>query len=168
MENPGQWFAIHVKSRHEFKVRERLINARVETFLPVVERLRRWKDRKKLVGFPLFPGYVFVHLKMDPEEKLRVLRTPSVVRFVGTVPERPEAVPDEQIESLKKLVENGEAVDSYPYLKEGQQVRVTKGPLAGATGILVKKEDRHMLVISVDLLRQGVSVRIDASDVESV
>ena len=56
------WYAIHVKSRHEFKVLDRLTGTGVEAFLPIVERLSKWKDRKKLVAFPLFPGYMFVHI----------------------------------------------------------------------------------------------------------
>jgi len=57
-KTPGsQWYAVHVRSRHEFKVVERLSMKDIETFLPAVERVSRWKDRKKTVAFPLFPGY---------------------------------------------------------------------------------------------------------------
>jgi len=160
------WYAVHVRSRHEFKILERLTNSNIEAFLPVVERLSRRKDRKKLLNFPLFPGYLFVHIKKNPEEKLLVLKTPGVVRFIGIIPGEPEPVPDEQIISLKKLVENKESIDPYPYLKEGQKVRIKKGPLAGVEGILTERAGQHLLVLSVDILRQGLSLKIDASDVE--
>jgi transcription antitermination factor NusG len=162
------WYAVHVKSRHEFKVLERLTSAGIDAFLPVVERLNRWKDRKKLVSFPLFPGYLFVHIRKIYDTMLAVLKTPGVVRFIGIIPGEPEPVPEEQIISLKKLVENKESIDPYPYLKEGQRVRIKKGPLAGAYGILVKKAEQHIFVLSVDILCQGVSIKIDASDVERV
>ena len=68
---PGlSWFAIHVRSRHEFKVSDRLTNNGIETFLPVVERMSKWKDRKKLVDFPLFPSYLFVRINKSYEKKL--------------------------------------------------------------------------------------------------
>ena len=162
------WYAVHVKSRHEFKVAERLSNSGIEAFLPVVERLSKWKDRKKLVAFPLFPGYLFVHIKKNPEEKLLVLKTPGVVRFIGIIPGEPEPVPDDQIISLKRLVESKESIDPYPYLKEGQRVRIKRGPLRGVEGILIERPGQHLLVLSVDILRQGVSIKIDASDVESI
>ena len=57
-----QWYVVHVRSRHEFSVTERLVKSGIEAFLPIVERLRRWKDRKKLLAFPLFPGYLFVNI----------------------------------------------------------------------------------------------------------
>ncbi|MDA8340269.1 MAG: UpxY family transcription antiterminator [Nitrospiraceae bacterium] len=162
------WYAIHVRSRHEFKVLDRLTKAGIDAFLPVVERLNKWKDRKKLVNFPLFPGYLFVHIHKIYDTMLAILKTPGVVRFIGIIPGEPEPVPEEQIISLKKLIENKEALDPYPYLKEGQRVRIKKGPLAGASGILVKRAEQHILVLSVDILRQGVSIKIDASDVESI
>ena len=162
------WYAIHVRSRHEFKVLDRLTKAGIDAFLPVVERLNKWKDRKKLVDFPLFPGYLFVHIHKIYDTMLAILKTPGVVRFIGIIPGEPEPVPEEQIISLKRIIESKESIDPYPYLKEGQRVRIRKGPLAGVEGILVEKAGQHSLVLSVDILRQGLSVKIDASDVESV
>jgi transcriptional antiterminator NusG len=163
-----EWYAVHVKSRHEAKVNDRLRLKGFEAFLPTVERLRKWKDRKKKVEFPLFPGYLFVHTTNEADKLLGVLKVAGVVRMICTVPGRPDPIPDEQIISLQKLVENRQELDPYPYLNEGQEVRITKGALAGVEGILVKKLDRHLLVLSVDVLRQGVALKISASEVEKV
>jgi len=162
------WYAIYVRSRHEFQVRERLTKTGIDVFLPVVERLNRWKDRKKIVTFPLFPGYIFVHIKKNYDNMLDILKMQGVVRFLGLVPSEPEPVPDEQVIALKRLVESKEALDPYPYLKEGQRVRIKKGPLAGVEGILTERTGHHILVLSVDILQQGVSIKIDASEVESI
>lgn len=160
------WYAIHVKSRHEFKVLDRLTGTGIEAFLPIVERLSKWKDRKKLVAFPLFPGYMFVHITRSYDSMLPVLKTTGVVRFLGMVPGEPETVPDDQIIRLQRLVKSKEELDPYPYLKEGQRVRIKKGPLAAVEGILVERAGKHLLVLSVDILRQGVSLKIEASEVE--
>jgi len=164
----ADWYAVHVKSRHEFKVAERLTKSGVETFMPAVERLSRWKDRKKLINFPLFPGYIFVHMNKIYEAMLTVLKIRGVVRFLGIVPGEPEPVSEDQIISLKKLIESKETLDPYPYLKEGQRVRIKRGPLAGVEGILAERKGQHLLVLSVDILRQGVSLKIDALEVEAV
>ena len=160
------WYAVYVRSRHEFKVLDRLAESGIEVFLPVVERLNRWKDRKKLVSFPLFSGYLFVHIHSD--NTLPVLKTNGVIRLLGVIPGKPQPVPEEQIVSLKRLIESKEEIDPYPYLKEGQQVRIKKGPLSGVEGVLVERAGKHLLVLSVDILRQGVSLKIEASDVERV
>lgn len=162
------WYAIYVRSRHEFQVRERLTKTGIDVFLPVVERLNRWKDRKKIVTFPLFPGYLFVNIKKNYDDMLDILKMKGVVRFLGLIPSEPESVPNEQVIALKRLVESKEALDPYPYLREGQRVRIKKGPLAGVEGILTERTGHHILVLSVDILQQGVSIKIDASEVESV
>jgi transcription termination/antitermination protein NusG len=170
MEQTGalHWFAVHVKARHEFKVSERLKESGIEVFLPAVERLRKWKDRKKLIHFPLFPCYLFVNISKSYEDKLAVLMTKGVVRFLGAIPNEPETIPEEQILSLKKVIESKVELDPYPYLQEGHWVRITKGPLACIEGILVEKAGRHKLILSVDILCQSASVTIEAADVERI
>ncbi|TAL25371.1 MAG: UpxY family transcription antiterminator [Nitrospirae bacterium] len=167
-DSQPSWYAVHVRSRHEFSVIERLTKSGIEAFLPVVERVNRWKDRKRLVTFPLFPGYLFVHINKTYHNMLAVLKIQGVVRFLETVPGEPEPVPEDQVTFLKRLVENKEALDPYPYLKEGQIVRIKRGALTGVEGILVERTGQHILVLSVDILRQGVSLKIDASEVELV
>lgn len=162
------WNAIYVKSRHEFKVAERLGNAGVETFLPTIDRLSSWKDRRKLVTFPLFPGYLFIHIESEPLKRITILKEKGVVRFLGLSNNEPESMPEEQIMSLKRLVDSREKIDPYPYLKGGQRVRIRRGPLSGVEGTLVERLGQQMLVISVDLLQQGAALRIDATDVERI
>ncbi len=168
MKSDPCWYVIYVRSRHEFKVAERLTDAGVENFLPIVERVSRWKDRRKLVTFPLFSGYLFVHIDDDPFKRLTVLKATGVVRFLGLSESAHETVPDERIMALKRLVESKEQIDPYPYLRGGRRVRINRGPLAGIEGTLVERLGQHMLVVNVDLIRQGAALRINASDVEQV
>jgi transcription antitermination factor NusG len=163
---PLRWYAIHVRSRHEFQIFDRLKLKGIEAFLPTVEKLRKWKDRKKLVTFPLFPGYLFVRITKDAQNMLEVLKIKGVVNIICTLPGEPAPIPDEQVAALKTLVENGEELDPYPYLTEGQNVRIIKGPMASIEGILVEKLDKHFLVLSVDVLQQGVALTINAAEVE--
>jgi transcription antitermination factor NusG len=166
--SPQRWYAVHTKSRHEFQAIERLNQKGINAFLPTVERLRKWKDRKKIISFPLFPGYLFVNISKDSQSILSVLKVKGVVRLLCTLPGEPDPIPDEQILSLQRLIENKAALDPYPYLNEGQKVRIIKGPLSGVEGILVEKLDKHLLVLSVDVLQHGVALTISASDVEKI
>jgi transcription termination/antitermination protein NusG len=166
--NKQCWYALQVKSRHEFKVFERLMGAGVNVFLPSIERISKWKDRNKLIRFPLFPSYLFVNIDNTHAVRTLILKTNGVVKFLGVIPGDPEPVPEDQILALKKVLETKETLDLYPYLHEGQRVRIMRGPLAGVEGILAEKSGRHMLVLSVDIIRQSTSVAIQASDVERI
>lgn len=52
----------------------------------------------------------------------------------------------------------------HPYLREGQRVRITRGPLAGVEGILVhSKPHKGLLVFSIELLQRSVAVEVDCT-----
>ena len=162
------WYATYTRSKHEQKVNDRLERKHIETFLPLIERWSRRKDRRKKIHLPLFPGYLFVRTEMDAHTHLEILKTDSVVRVL-CYNGKPAPIPDEQINAIQVLVKNGMAVSPYPYLKEGMRVRVVNGPLIGVEGILIKtKPNKHRLVLSVDLLQESVSVEIDELDVEPI
>ena len=161
------WYAINVKSRHEFVAQGELSRKKIDTFLPTVNRTRQWKDRKKHVDFPVFPGYLFVWLPSLQEAFLSVLRTRGVVTLLSSQPGCPTPIPDDEIRSLILLLQSKQDFDIYPHLKAGTPVRITRGPLQGAMGILEKKEDGHMFIVSVDLLGRSVGVKIYAEDIEA-
>src|SRR5215467_5847587 len=77
---PG-WYALYTCARHEKRVAEQIERRRFPCFLPLYRSVRRWKDRRKELQLVLFPGYVFVHMKL--EDRSAVLQLPGVVRFVS-------------------------------------------------------------------------------------
>jgi transcription antitermination factor NusG len=125
------WFALYVKARHEFSTNAVLQKKGIETFLPVVKRCRQWRDRKKLIDFPLFPGYLFVHTFPNSEGFVNVFRTRGAVNLISTELSRPTPIPREEISSLRVLIESGKELDIYPYFKNGIRIRVRRGLLAG-------------------------------------
>ncbi len=162
------WYAIYTKSRHEKKVYDRLLEKKMEIFLPLVERWSRRKDRRKKVVLPLFPSYLFVRAWMDPYTHVEILKTDSVVRILGNNG-KPLPIPDEQIFAIQALITSGMAVTPCVYLREGMNVQVVNGPLIGVKGILLKTQpQKHRLVLSMDLLKESVSVEIDELDVEPI
>ena len=63
-ETKSNWYAVTTRSRHEKVVAEQLWQKEIECFLPLRDVLSKWKDRRKKVRFPLFPGYLFVNVQM--------------------------------------------------------------------------------------------------------
>ncbi len=161
------WYALYVKSRHEFLTYNELMKKGIIAYLPYVKKLRQWKDRKKYVNFPLFPGYLFVHIEPVQKQFLSVVKTPGVVRLLSYRPGYPIAVSSDEINSLKIMLESGRKIDIFPHLKEGMQVRVRRGPLKGAVGTLLRKEEDYMIFVNIELLGRSVGVRIYSDDVES-
>ena len=96
----ARWYALRTRSRHEKLVRDRLEAQSIEPLLPTITRLNQWKDRRKEVVVPLFSGYCFARLAW--EDRLAVQKISGVVDIVGGG-DRPEPIPDEEIESLKPL-----------------------------------------------------------------
>jgi transcription termination/antitermination protein NusG len=166
-EAPGstRWFAVWTRSRHEQVVHDQLAARQIEAFLPTVTRWSRWKDRKKKVTWPLFPGYCFAHF--DPERALSVLTCSGVVNIVS-FEGRPAPIPEIELESIRVLVGSELQFDPCPFLKQGSLVEVVSGPLRGVVGRLLRKDGaRARLVLSVDLIGQAVSVEVDAADVRA-
>jgi transcription antitermination factor NusG len=161
------WYALYVKSRHEFVVSDELRRKGVETFLPSVTKLHQWKDRKKQIEVPLFPGYLFVSIAPEPEEFLNVIKTRGTVTFISLLPGHPTPVAPEEIDSLKVLLKSGESIDLYPRVREGAPVRVTKGVFRGARGVVQQKRDQHIFLVAIELLGRCVGVKIRAEDIEA-
>ena len=157
-----RWYALRTRSRHEKLVRDRLAAQGIEPLLPTVKKLSQWKDRKKEVEVPLFSGYCFSRFAWP--DRLAVQKTSGVVEIVGGG-DCPEPVPDEEIAAIQQLMESTLRYDAHPYLHEGMEVEVVRGPLQGLKGILVRKDKRHRLVLSVHIIRQAAAVEIDASDI---
>ena len=162
MSHEPAWYAVWTRSRHEQMVRDQLERKGLQAFLPTVTRWSRWKDRKKKIDWPLFPGYCFA--RFDPAERLPVLKCSGVVSIVSfdgeIVP-----IPEHEIEGIRRLVESDLQFDSCPLIREGMMVEVTHGPLKGVVGRLTRKGAHARLVLSVDLIGQAVSVEVDAADV---
>lgn len=163
MDQPSAaWYALRTRSRHEKRVEDQLTARGIEPFLPLIQRWRQWKDRRKQVAFPLFPGYCFA--RFSPKDRITVLSTFGVVQIIGNQ-DGPLPVPEAEVEAVRCLVESTLPYDPHPYLSEGMLVEVIRGPLKGLQGVLVRKGTRARFVIQVGLIHQAASVELDANDV---
>src|SRR4030095_4082142 len=159
------WYVLRTRSRHEKTVRDQLVRREVETFLPIAERWSRWKDRRKKVAFPLFPGYCLPLFWLAARR--RVVNVVGVADLVG-ISGRPEPVPDAEIEAIQRLASTTLQYDPHPFLAQGMDVEVVRGPLTGLRGKLLRKDRVTRLVLSVTLIRQAAVVEIHPADVMHV
>ncbi|HYO47389.1 MAG TPA: UpxY family transcription antiterminator [Gemmatimonadota bacterium] len=155
------WYACRTRARAEKKVDRLLTAAGVTSYVPLIERLRKWSDRSKQVTFPLFPGYVFARFSLSslPE----IVRTPNLIEVVR-VNGSPTPIRESEIESIRSLVLGahriGEEPSAHDYLVSGQEVRVIQGPFEGLRGILTQVRGKTRIVVRLEAIRQAVSVEM--------
>jgi transcription antitermination factor NusG len=161
------WYAIQTRSRHEKKVAAEFEDRGIASFLPQITRLHQWSDRRKKVDLPLFPGYVFVHTVYSPEARLSVLRTPGVAGFVGPQG-KGTPIPDKQIDDIRLILDQNVPFELYPFLEVNQRVRIRGGCLDGVEGTLVAKNPDRSLVVSIDLIKRSILVRVSGYELERI
>lgn len=164
-EPEARWYAVSTRSRHEKSVGDLLKRKRIETFLPLYETVRRWRNGDHRVQLPLFPGYAFVRIAL--RTRLDVLKVPGVARFVS-FNGVPTPLGDKEMESLRQALAGGGKATPHPYLTVGRRIRITAGPLAGHEGVLIRKKRDFRVVLSIDLIQRSVLVNVDAAWLEPV
>lgn len=160
------WYAIYTRSRAEKKVLAEFIHTDIEAYLPLVLRLRKWSDRKKLVEEPLFRSYIFVHI--TEKEYFKVLNTQGVLKFI-TFGREAVKIPPEQIEAIRFYVSDKESEEDNPVeLSEGQLVKVKHGPMEGLIGRMIRMKGKFRLIVQIEAIGKSLTLNIPRSRVEPV
>ena len=160
-----RWYAVYVKSRYEKKTSSLLEERHIETYLPLVGRLKQWSDRRKLVEEPLFKSYLFVRTNL--KNYYEILNTPGVVRFV-CFEGKPVPVPDNQLLAVKSYVGEYDGIDytaQLPELHEGQIVEIARGQMKGLVGRLVEIWGKQRLIINIEAVGQSLPISVSRSQI---
>lgn len=151
------WLVCQTRPRCEKKFAALMKAEKFEHYLPLVESVRQYAKQTKRFTKPLFPGYVFACVPADSKSRIyqqellaRALTVTDVKRFLA------------QIEDVKAIVASGFKLSLLPLLTKGRQVKVTGGALRGLVGMVNNPHDPKGVVISVDVLQQGLLVKIPA------
>lgn len=161
-----KWFAIYVKSRNEKKVFKQLEDMGIESFLPLITRLKQWSDRKKKVEEPLFRSYLFVKISLN--DYYRVLGISGVVKFV-IFEKRPVPVPENQIHAIKAYINDADLHDiDYNDIKEGEMVRIKSGQMKDLIGRFVEIKGKHRIIVDIEVVGKTIPINIARSNVEAI
>ena len=160
----ASWYALWTHSHCEQIAHDQLLQKGFAAFLPTVDVWSRRRGVRRLVRAPMFPSYLFVHHDMDKHSYIEVQKTRGLVRVLGERWDRLAPIPDEEIDAIQAVLEARVPVLPHAYLREGQRVRITRGPLTDVEGVLVRQNQKTgLLVLSVQLLRQSVAVEVDCT-----
>ena len=154
------WYVLYVKSRHEKKVDALLNRHHFESYLPIVNKLKKWSDRKKLVSTPLFPSYVFVYInrKEDFSKTLTLDGICCFISFAGKF----ARVKDEEVRDIKLLL-NGEYDNieiSHSLPKAGEIKTIQYGLLSGKECEVVKVNNKEKILVRVDSIQMHITATL--------
>src|SRR5690554_2454707 len=166
MTNSYQWYVMYTAPRSEKKVEQRLTEKGLDVYLPMVEEVRQWSDRKKKVQRPLFNGYLFVFTSKD--RLWEALQVAGAVKFVNFAGEH-ATVRDTEIEAIKRIISTGIAVEvETSNIEKGQQVKILGGPLEGFQGECVQKGNKDYFIIRIPSINQSMLVNVPQKYLEVV
>ena len=162
------WYALWTRSHCERMVWDQLTAGGFQTFLPTID-IWSWRAGvRRRIPVPMFPGYLFLSHAMDKTAYMEVRKTRGLVSILGERWDKLAEVPACEIDAIRKVGQTRTPVLAHTYLREGQRVRITHGPLADVEGILVRQKlDKGLLVLSIELLRRSIAVEVDCTCVAS-
>lgn len=163
--HPKYWVATLVQVRSEKAVGKKLDGLKIENYVPTQKEIHQWSDRKKKVERVIIPLVVFVHAdKATIKRLITYTFIHKVLSYPGT--NIPALIPDIQIETLKFMLKQSEALVEmrHTVFKTGDYVRVVRGPLKDLEGELCRVESNKSAV-AVQIEGLGFAcVNIDRSD----
>ncbi|HEY5079071.1 MAG TPA: transcription termination/antitermination NusG family protein [Opitutaceae bacterium] len=157
----GTWYACHTRPRREKRFAGLMKAQGFEHYLPLLSSVRRYPSGTKRFTKPLFAGYVFA---LIPDAgKSRIYQQELLAR---AIPVDDEAAFLRQLQDVRAIVASGLELALVPLLARGRRVRVVGGPLHGLEGLVDDSSDPQGIVVSVDVLRQGLLLRVPADGLE--
>ena len=159
------WNVLYTKSKSEKKVFERLSDLGIDTYCPCHRTLKKWSDRKKWVDEPVFKSYIFVKSPDSESQKLQILNTPGVVRFLYWLGQ-PAQVRQIEIDEIRSFLGEHQSVESVSF-DVGLKLNVKQGVLKGSEGVVVY-QTKNEVVLRVDKLGMSLVARLPKVSVESI
>ena len=165
MNESKHWYAVYTKPRWEKKICAQLEKKGLVYYCPMNKVRRKWSDRYKVIEEPLFKSYVFV--QVSEEEKTRVRLTDGVVNFLYWNG-KPGIIKDEEIEVIRKFLNEYEQVEARPIsLAAGEKVRVKTGLLMDKEGVVIKVLNNRAFVV-LESLGYELTAQFEKSNLELI
>ena len=179
---PNEWYTIQTLSGQEMKaeksLRKRIIEEEMgeyidEILLPMEKVVEVRGGTKKVSQRKLYPGYIFIQMKLYDEEK-RLLPTPwdfvrntqGIIGFLGG--ERPIATPTEEIAAIKaQITEAEESEKPKVNFEIGEVVKINDGPFQNYNGAVEEIDaEAGKLKVTIDIFGRSTPVELEYWQVE--
>jgi transcriptional antiterminator RfaH len=158
-----RWWVLYTKSRQEKALSRQLLSHEIPFYLPLVRKAHVCRGRTFYSRVPVFAGYVFMY--GSEQERLCSLTTNRISRIL------PVPAPDQlrrDLQQLFRLIASDAPLTTESRLAPGRRVRVRHGALAGLEGTVLVRHGRTRLLVAVNFLQQGASVKIEDHFLEPI
>ncbi len=174
-----RWYVVHTYSGFENKVRLNLLetvrqkelqDAIAEVLVPTQEEVQVVKGVKRNVKQKFFPGYVFVRMDLDREDRdniwHEVKNIPKVTGFLGG--NKPTPVPDFEVERITTQISEGTLKPKVKIdIEEGENVKVIEGPFSNFNGVVEEvNQEKGKIRVLVSIFGRSTPVELDFTQVE--
>ncbi|MCD6328585.1 transcription termination/antitermination factor NusG [bacterium] len=172
------WYAVQTYSGYEKSVRKTLnylrekraimIEGVKEIYLPTeIVRTRRKDGREMKRECPLFPGYVFIRMRPNPELVTQLTEAPKVIGFIRTGNEL-QRFTNEEMRAIEESKEERSRPGSsdMPY-SIGSRVKIVEGLFAPFSGAVEDvSPEKKRLKVTVGIFGRPIPVELSFDQVE--
>lgn len=156
------WYVIHTKFKQEKNVFDQL-SGDFNVFLPLKNELRNWSDRKKITKTPLFPSYIFIHLRNYLEYYNSLKNRIGIISYVK-IGDKLVNVTETEIDQIRVLINNYKAVHlSSKDARIGELRLIKTGPFKGYECYIDKIKNKRKIIVRINSLNQNIIAEIDLS-----
>ena len=156
-----QWHVFRTRPRCEKRAAEQFDDMRLDHYLPVREQVSRRKGRRYCSSLPLFPGYLFGCC--DTGERLRAMRGGHLSQWLEVADQQTLLL---ELRNICIACLRITGVELYPQLRRGKWVRVVRGPVAGISGRISRRNENYRIVLELTAMQSSVAVEVEMQDVE--
>ncbi|TGM08872.1 UpxY family transcription antiterminator [Leptospira barantonii] len=157
-----EWYALYTNPRAEKKLKRLFQERKIECFLPLISKKKKWSDRWKVIEEPMYPSYIFVKISFI-KDKIRVLQLPGAHHFVFYVG-KPYIIPDEDLSLVKSFLETYPdriQVQIQEKLLPGKKVLIKEGPFTGFKAEIIQRKNEEQIIVKFPGMNLMTSVTLD-------
>jgi transcriptional antiterminator RfaH len=163
-EGDRRWWAFYLRSRREKQFMRALRGLDVPFYGPTIRKRSKSPSGRMRESFmPLFSGYVFVY--GDDEARRNALTTECVSRWLPVVE---GAALTKDLRQIQRLIAASVPLTIESQIEAGTAVRVKTGTFRGMEGVVISRQGKERLLVSVRFLQQGASLALDDFEVERI
>ena len=160
-----EWFILQFKPNSHHQATKNLTRQGFETFLPLHDTTFRKSSRFINTVQPLFPGYMFITFDRAESKWHSINNTYGVSRLV-TFNSNLKSIPTTFVYSLMKRYDLSGKLLPMEKLKEGDQVKVLKGPFANFIATVETYETDQRIWILMDIMGRKTKIQTPSDALE--
>ena len=154
-----EWFVLQFKPNSYNQAEKNLNRQGFETFLPFHTSTSRRVCRFVPTAKPLFPGYMFVRFDRTETDWRKINNTYGVTRLV-TFNSVLKSIPTTFVYNLMKRYDLSGNLLPVKKLKEGDQVKISRGPFANFIATVETYETELRIWVLMDIMGRNTKIKI--------